>query len=1124
MGVSSFVKFLFTYQRPNHKPPKRPKGLYFDLNSLLHDVASLVYSYGENKNVYTDEQVKYYKENPEELDQLYLDSLVKQIEDIINLVGFTDFVWIGIDGVAPIAKIQQQRWRRYKSKIESIFGFSSVMLSPGTEFMDKIDEKLKSWTKSHAEHKKLIYNDTTSHKSPGEAEHKIFKDLMTRKGDYVIYGLDNDLVILSLLHSNKNLNIYNMKKEIETKEYYFVDSIRLKSSILQEMGAKSSIEDFVLMSFFIGNDFIPALFRYNLDSSDTLRFLLLKYVSFSSSMKPIIVNGDLDWKRFNEYLKHLEIHERPIYKKEDTHSVMRRNIKDDITMDFVRNTYDAYLKETFEAIQPLPTHLVNNMCNAWFKIVHWNLGYYYEKNVSNDTFYPYYNAPMVSFLVQNFPDILEIQHIHAFNMIPTSFLPVNVQMACILPPKYINLVKDKEMFMKIIKQFPQWFPTQVEIDRDGLTEKNQYMEKVLLPLIQPSLLRAFVSKRTQFGLISNLMNSEYRNKALALLNKFDGSSVDLEQTDEQVFNSLKSVMDFTDAYGSDSKRGMKRAADVYTLYNNASCKKRTAKDYLDIGCNIGENTIEIKKIFDFEEAHCIDVNSFSGKKFNVIEGISYKSYDGVNIPYEANSFDLVTILQVLHHVRNIDEFMMNLSRVVRKGGLVILREHDCPNTSFANLIDFEHFLWAVKDGVRYKDFKNEHYAKYFDKKSLISLFQRFGFEYCRSKKELETPFGLVNYYYIQFVKTGDVDKVDTSKMYKGALLHVHFSAAVRTKTLLDYIYEKYPDKLYWNYRKHTLSFTNRGSLTDRDKNDIKKYIETKWKNADSFDSIGTLFFDIIKNVEFYPEYVRLIEKEMIEQNIDHIELRLKIGSMFQRRNINRVWSNYTLPMEDEIELLYKLQQDMLKRKKSFVVIAQSSKHKSPSEVGDYFRTISEICNNNPKYRDLIVAFDIVGDESKGRSLDDYEDELQDLFLGSIPFVFHAGEIDDKKALINVDFALQYGSQRIGHGVYAIRDNALVEGLKQRDFVLEFCPLSMVVLKNMKSDTIEKLVNFGLKLTINSDDPNKMFDYDLNDNFKYMADSGFTLEQFQQAVWNSIEYSFAPDYVKNYMAERFNSSF
>lgn len=1110
MGISSFVKFLFTYQQPNKNLAIKPKGIYFDLNSLMHDVASLVYAYGDNKNRYDNDQVEYYKKNTNQLDQLYLTELTKHIDDIISSVGFTDFVWIGIDGVAPIAKIQQQRWRRYKSKIESPFGFSSVMLSPGTEFMEKVDDHLKKWKTD-----KIVYNDTTSHKSPGEAEHKIFKDIMNKTGDFVVYGLDNDLVILSLMHTRQGLNIFNMKKEIETKEYYFVDISRLKTSILSSMGSKSTIDDFVLLSFFIGNDFIPAIFRYNLDSSQTLNFLIHLYGSFSSNMKPIISENELSWKRFEEYLKHVERNEMTIYKPDDPHSVIKKNNKNDLTMDFIKNTYEAYVGETYEQVNHLTSNLLQEMSNAWFKIVHWNFGYYKEKLVSNDTFYPYYHAPMISFLTSNFPSKLERQHIYAFNYTPTPFLNVNVQMACILPPSYIGLVQDKKMFKKIIKDFPFWFPSHVELDRDGLTEKNIYMEKILLPFIQPSMLKDYIS---QPGLLKTVMSSAYKDRAVNLLKKFGWDESFVLDSDEQSFVKMSKSISKHDEYGGNSNRGEKRAKDILEIITNMTCKKPNISRYLDIGCNTGENTLQVKKVLNLKSADCIDLESFSGKKIIPVKGINFKFYDGKNIPYDDASFDLVTILQVLHHVRDLDHFMLELTRIVKNGGVVILREHDSLDTQFESLIDFEHFLWAVKDGVTYKDFTREHFAKYFSKSQLIELFAKYGFKYCNSIKKHETSFGLVNYYYAQFVKQED--------MYKGSLLHVHYSAMVKTSTLLNYLYEMYPNNLYWNYKTRTLSFSNKSTLSERDKSDIQKYIQSQWKSS-SFDTIGNLFFDIIKNIDFYPSYIHLVEKEMIEQNIDHVELRLKLGSMFRRTLTSKGWSNVKLSIENEINVLFNLQQEMLKRNKSFVIIAQSSKHYQQIDVAKYFYEITQICTKNPKFKQLIVAFDIVGDETKGKILSEYESYLEEYELipnGIIPFVFHAGEVDNDNSVHNIDFALQYGFNRIGHGIYSMKDDQLVQTIKKNKILLEFCPLSMVHLGNMKQDTIKNLLESGMKFCINSDDPNKIFDYDLNSNFEYMEKNGLSFDQFSECVLNSITFSFANENIRSIMLKKHKDYF
>ena len=112
--------------------------------------------------------------------------------------------------------------------------FDKTLLTPGTTLMVRIDERLEKWVKT-LDIPMVIYS---SHLDPGEAEHKIFdyirkNELLTSYGDTLLFGLDRDLIILSLLSSQRNLYIVQDDKRKETIEYFSIDYLKvlLKKSL-----------------------------------------------------------------------------------------------------------------------------------------------------------------------------------------------------------------------------------------------------------------------------------------------------------------------------------------------------------------------------------------------------------------------------------------------------------------------------------------------------------------------------------------------------------------------------------------------------------------------------------------------------------------------------------------------------------------------------------------------------------------------------------------------------------------------------------------------------------------------------------------------------------------------------
>ncbi len=102
------------------------------------------------------------------------------------------------------------------------------------------------------------------------------------------------------------------------------------------------------------------------------------------------------------------------------------------------------------------------------------------------------------------------------------------------------------------------------------------------------------------------------------------------------------------------------------------------------------------------------------------------------------------------------------------------------------------------------------------------------------------------------------------------------------------------------------------------------------------------------------------------------------------------------------------------------------------------------------------------------------------------------------------------SQRIDHGVRSVEDPELLQYLKEKRIPLTVCPLSNVKLRvfpSMKNHNIKDLLNMGLCVTINSDDPAYFGGY-MNENFiASQRDLGLTRDDLYRINLNSIEATF-----------------
>ena len=116
------------------------------------------------------------------------------------------------------------------------------------------------------------------------------------------------------------------------------------------------------------------------------------------------------------------------------------------------------------------------------------------------------------------------------------------------------------------------------------------------------------------------------------------------------------------------------------------------KKTLDIGTEDADFLSAIEKLIGCDS---MGLNIRSGySHYNTYnEAVKNKKivlYDGVNIPFSDNEFDLVTIIAVIHHVENIDKFMKEACRVSKN---IYIKDNDMTTSVAKNNVDIQHELY-----------------------------------------------------------------------------------------------------------------------------------------------------------------------------------------------------------------------------------------------------------------------------------------------------------------------------------------------------------------------------------------------------------------------------------------------
>lgn len=357
MGVPGFFGWLLRNYKDRkfivQDLPKKAKILYIDSNCLFHPQCFKILDNFPNLD------------NLDKLENNMFKRIINYIDYLVNYVN-PEIVYISVDGVAPLAKISQQRKRRFKSiednlakesikrkyNIEFNSIWSNTKITPGTVFMEKLHNKIITHLKEKSKKNINIKYIYSSYHTPGEGEHKILNDIRNRsmnseienKDDiYVIYGLDADLFFLSmasqkqniyLLRESSHLDNNNVKYELfdpiddvaEDLKYVSIDwtkacynkqiinilnkklnLIKKENEVKQiDFDKKDFINDFIFLCYLLGNDFLPHIPSIDIKKNG-LDFLLDCYSEVYIRTQLNIINLKPNYKIKINYIVLTEI-------------------------------------------------------------------------------------------------------------------------------------------------------------------------------------------------------------------------------------------------------------------------------------------------------------------------------------------------------------------------------------------------------------------------------------------------------------------------------------------------------------------------------------------------------------------------------------------------------------------------------------------------------------------------------------------------------------------------------------------------------------------------------------------------------------------------------------------------
>jgi len=156
----------------------------------------------------------------------------------------------------------------------------------------------------------------------------------------------------------------------------------------------------------------------------------------------------------------------------------------------------------------------------------------------------------------------------------------------------------------------------------------------------------------------------------------------------------------------------------------------------------------------------------------------------------------------------------------------------------------------------------------------------------------------------------------------------------------------------------------------------------------------------------------------------------------------------------------------------------------------------------------VVGIGIGGDEQKAAP-ELFREPYAYAARQGLRLTCHAGESAGPESIWG---ALNLGTERIGHGLTACRDQELIEELAVRQIPLEICLTSNLrtgCCPSIADHPLRRYFDQGLMLTLNSDDP-EMFQTTLNREYDLaQREFDFSDEHLRELARNSFEASFLP---------------
>ncbi len=387
------IPYYFSYLIQNHKKIITKIENITNIDNLFLDSNSIIYDSLKFENFINKLQFENY----------IIESVINKLINIITNINPKNITFIAFDGVPPIAKLTQQKNRRYKSHFQAKLFTKTILwdtcaITPGTIFMNNLNNAIKK----HFTNENIILSLTDI---PGEGEHKIFEyirdnfDLNDSNNiNNIVYGMDADLIMLSLNHLKYSKQIYlyretphfikSLDNSLDPNQTYLINILELGNQIYKELTDDISvqkdtpdwlkeasedidnslnnlqingetfynkIDDYIFICFLLGNDFMPHFPAINIRNNG-FTVLLELYKKLFNNKKQLIKDGKILWANFKLFIGKIAENEesflKEIYNLREKQSKKNYKENSDEEKEFKFNSIPSWERNIENFINP----------------------------------------------------------------------------------------------------------------------------------------------------------------------------------------------------------------------------------------------------------------------------------------------------------------------------------------------------------------------------------------------------------------------------------------------------------------------------------------------------------------------------------------------------------------------------------------------------------------------------------------------------------------------------------------------------------------------------------------------------------------------------------------------------